>query len=328
MSNNFKTINSSDLKMLSNEFVELKRATGLKYFSEEKVSKYFTRYCEENYPNENLPEDIINRWLISNPNQSLKTKNNKNCALKVFAQYLFSLGYEPLRIPLVRYTRSTAFIPHIFTVSEMEAIWKTVDNIKPTRICPNLYRTLPVLFRLLYASGLRIGEALNLNGEDFDFSNNLIIIKESKSQLERLIPMSESLSNVLKKYAEESFPKIGAKEPFFYYRNGTRLDPSTVYSRFRIALKGSKIPYQGPTRGPRLHDLRHTFSVNAMNKLVDDGKDLYVILPVLSAYLGHINIKSTESYIRLTVDRLSTITDKVSEIIPNIFPEVEPNAEI
>ena len=325
---NFKPINSTSIGELCRKFINLQRSVGFKYDSEEKTLRYFTHYCEENYPDADLPEDIISRWLISNPNQSLKTKNNKTSTVKRLAQYLFSLGYEPLRIPLVMYTRNTAHIPHIFTADEMSAIWKTADNIKPDTRYPNLWRTIPVLFRLLYASGLRISEAINLNGEDVDFSNNLIIIRQSKFDRERLIPMSDSLVTVLKKYADECVPELEKSEPFFYYHRGIRLTQHSVYGRFRMTMSDSGIPYQGPTRGPRLHDLRHTFSVNAMNKLVDEGKDLYVILPILSAYLGHASIESTERYVRLTQDRLSTITEKVSDVIPNIFPEVEPNAEV
>jgi integrase len=325
---NLKPIHSTDIGRLCREFINLQRSVGYKYDTEERVLRYFTRYCEQCYPNADLPVDIINQWIISNPNQSQKSKGNKSSILKRLAQYAFSLGYEPLRIPLVRYTRNTSHIPHIFTNDEMNAIWETSDNIKYSRRYPHLARTIPVLFRLLYASGLRISEAINLNGEDVDFSSNIITIRQSKFDRERLIPMSKSLAAVMKKYADECVPAIEKTEPFFYYQRGVRLTQHSVYGRFRMTLSDSGIPYKGPKKGPRLHDLRHTFAVNAMNKLADEGKDLYVVLPVLSAYLGHSSIKSTERYVRLTQDRLASITEKVCDAIPNIFPEVEADAEI
>ena len=95
-----------------------------------------------------------------------------------------------------------------------------------------------------------------------------------------------------------------------------------------MTLQQSGIPYEGKLRGPRLHDFRHTFAVTAMNHLSDEGNDLYVSLPILSAYLGHAGIQSTERYVRLTEDRLSTITDSIQLNLPNIFPEVKEDEEI
>jgi len=143
-----------------------------------------------------------------------------------------------------------------------------------------------------------------------------------------LIPMSDSLTEVLKQYANECTADLPKNAPFFYYHKGVRLTQHTIYGRFRKILKDSGIPYKGKDRGPRLHDLRHTFSVNAMNKLVDEGKDIYAALPILSAFLGHSSVESTERYVRLTEDRLSGITECVSLTMPTLFPEVKANGEI
>lgn len=65
-----------------------------------------------------------------------------------------------------------------------------------------------------------------------------------------------------------------------------------------------------------------------MNRMSDAGYDLYVSLPILSAYLGHAGIESTERYIRLTEDRLSTVTGSMQLHLPEIFPEVADDEEI
>ena len=101
-----------------------------------------------------------------------------------------------------------------------------------------------------------------------------------------------------------------------------------IYGHFKkVILKYSGIPYKGGGSGPRVHDLRHTFAVNAMDKMVDEGKDLYVALPILSAYLGHESVSATERYVRLTAQRHSKVTDSLSKIITN-WPEVLPYEEI
>ena len=140
--------------------------------------------------------------------------------------------------------------------------------------------------------------------------------------------MCNSMANSLRKYLEEMPEYKSNDAPVFYYRYGEQLSVSSVYGRFRMTLRQSGIPYEGKLRGPRLHDFRHTFAVTAMNHLSDKGYDLYVSLPILSAYLGHAGIQSTERYVRLTEDRLSTVTDSIQLNLPNIFPEVKEDEEI
>lgn len=322
-----KAIQISDLESHYQGFLEVKRSTGLKYVSEEKILKYFARYCRENYDTDCIPENAIFDWINENDNRSQKTKASQKSVMTEWAKYMFSLGYMQMRIPNIRSTSNTAFIPHIFTAREMNAIWETVDNIDPIKRYPNLHRCIPVLFRLLYSCGPRISEALAITGNDINFEKNVITLRKAKLDKDRWIPMSDSMAAVLKKYIDGLEGYDTYDLPIFYYRRGLTLTESTVYGRFRLILHKSGIPYEGRLRGPRLHDFRHTFAVNAMNKMSDEGKDLYVSLPVLSAYLGHSSIQATERYIRLTEDRLSTITDGIRLHLPDVFPEVKKDEE-
>ncbi|MBS3902281.1 MAG: tyrosine-type recombinase/integrase [Dethiobacter sp.] len=323
-----KPIHVSELSSSFQRFLEFKRSTGFKYTGEERTLKYFERYCQEHYPNTNIPEDAIFIWINENDNRSQKTKSNHAGVMTAWAKYMFSLGYMLMRIPDIRCPRNTAFVPHIFTDQEMTAIWKTVDRIQPVNQYPNLHRCIPVLFRLLFSSGLRISEALGITADDIDFDNNVITIRHAKLDKDRWIPMSDSIASVMKKYIEGRSDRIARDAPIFYYHPKQVLTSSTVYGRFRLTLEKSGIPYEGSLRGPRLHDFRHTFAVRTMNRLSDNGNDLYVFLPVLSAYLGHASLKSTERYIRLTEDRLSTITDSMQLHLSEVFPEVSDDEEI
>lgn len=318
----------SELESYYQEFLEFKRATGLKYIGEERALKYFARYCRNKYQDDYLPEDAIYEWINEDDNRSMKTKSNYSGIMTAWAKYMFSLGYAQMRIPDIRCPRNTAFVPHIFTISEMEAIWKTVDNIEPVKRYPNLHRCIPVLFRLLYSCGPRISEALAITKKDIDFKHNVITLRKAKLDKERWIPMCDSMSSVLTKYIENLSDYETDEAPIFYYRYGEPLTAHTIYGRFRLTLEQSGIPYEGKLRGPRIHDFRHTFAVMTMNRFSDDGYDLYVSLPILSAYLGHSSIKATEHYIRLTEDRLSTITDSIQLNLPDIFPEVKDDEEI
>ena len=113
----------SELENYFQDFIDFKRSTGLKYISEGKVLKYFARYCREKYQDDVIPEHAIFEWVHANDNRSQKTKSTSAGIMGEWAKYMFSLGYMQMRIPDIRCPRNTAFVPHIFTASEMESIW-------------------------------------------------------------------------------------------------------------------------------------------------------------------------------------------------------------
>jgi integrase/recombinase XerD len=183
---------------------------------------------------------------------------------------------------------------------------------------------LPALLRLLYGTGLRIGEALSLKNKDINLDDNYLIVRDSKNGKERMIPISPSLSEVLKEYVK--------------YRN---LMPLTILNegRFFITLSGSgcnrdhvrkwfsqilwRAGISRNDHGPRLHDLRHTFSVHTLAMMAESGTDLYCSLPTLSAYLGHQSLEATNGYVRLTSDMYPGLLKDVDFIFLNVFPNTE-----
>ena len=104
-----------------------------------------------------------------------------------------------------------------------------------------------------------------------------------------------------------------------------RYSITAIYSRFRVLLRDCGISHGGRGRGPRLHDLRHTFSVHCLNNWVRNHNDPIVLLPVLSAYLGHSKISATEKYLRLIPQMNYDVVEKVSKSFPDIIPFVEPH---
>ena len=95
MNNSKKCIHSFEVQHLCNDFLVFKRSLGFKYVSEEKILRYFTHYCEENHPNEILPEDIIYDWINNNPNNSLKTRSNHVSTITAWANIYFQLDICP-----------------------------------------------------------------------------------------------------------------------------------------------------------------------------------------------------------------------------------------
>ncbi|MCX6234991.1 MAG: tyrosine-type recombinase/integrase [Bacteroidetes bacterium] len=209
----------------------------------------------------------------------------------------------------------------------MIAIFHAADAlVAPRRIMNSVIFIVPTLLRLLYGTGLRIGEALSLENKDVNLAENFIIIKDSKNGKQRMVPISESLSVVCQNYINhrKKLPVPQSDDSsFFISLNGSACIRHTFYRYFRIVLKAAGITYIGNGHGPRIHDLRHSFAVASFARMAESGVDLYTSLPVLSTYLGHQSISSTNTYVRLTAEMYPGLLKDVDMVCLNVFPNVE-----
>ena len=208
----------------------------------------------------------------------------------------------------------------------MTAIFNAADAlVTPRRIMNSVIFIVPTLLRLLYGTGLRVGEALSLQNKDVNLIENYIIVKDSKNGKQRMIPISETLSAVCQDYINHrgKLPVPQSENsPFFMSLNGSACVQHTFYRYFRIVLKAAGIPYIGNCHGPRTHDLRHSFAVASFVKMAESGVDLYSSLPVLSTYLGHQSLSSTNTYVRLTAEMYPSLLKDVDMVCLNVFPNV------
>ena len=80
------------------------------------------------------------------------------------------------------------------------------------------------------------------------------------------------------------------------------------------------IPHRGRGKGPRVHDIRHTFAVHTIERWYKEGTDLGVMLPVLATYLGHQGLAGTQRYLRLTPDIFPDITALLEKTVGCVIP--------
>ena len=126
----------------------------------------------------------------------------------------------------------------------------------------------------------------------------------------------------MRQYTEKCFYLLNDNDYIFSTINGKRLGGDRIYDYHRDFLKKAGIPYFGDGCGPRLHDWRHTFSVRSFKQMIDSGLDMYVALPILSAYLGHKTIYATERYVRLTMSLYPYIEERFKDKMNNVFGEI------
>jgi integrase len=179
-----------------------------------------------------------------------------------------------------------------------------------------------VLFRLLYCCGTRIDEALKIQKKDVNLEAGIIKLVKTKNNSERFVIVGDDLLSLFKSFASKCFYLLNDDDYIFTSTNGGCCHYDTIYEHHRLFLKLANIPYIGDSQGPRIHDWRHTFAVNAFRQMIDSGMDMYVALPILSTFLGHKTIFATEGYVRLTLATFPYIEKKFKTKLNEVFGHV------
>lgn len=303
------------------EMILLKRSLGFKYTSVETAFSDFDRFIiSKNNAIVGITKALSEEWCQKKENESISTHYHRCVLLNSFASFLSQRGYPSyiIKLPIAR----SHFVPHIFSHTEIEKLFWACDHYQSGN---NDLRSsifiMPTLIRTLYATGMRINEALTLNNQDVNLKENYCILRNTKNGEDRLIPFDDTLSAVLKEYIEyrSKLPvNTSSNDSFFITLKGSKCNRDSVYRRFRKILHFAGIPKENI----RLHDLRHTFAVHSLAGMVEAGIDLYCALPVLSTYLGHKSYQATNGYVRLTEDMYPNLMDKVDAICFNVFPKI------
>ena len=156
------------------------------------------------------------------------------------------------------------------------------------------------LFGLLSVSGLRLGEAKNLDLRDVDLEAGVLTIRGAKFGKSRLVPLHASTCRVVAGYIarrEQVWAGRSVSSYLFVSGWGNRLDNGEIHRTFYALSR--QIGLRGPSdrRGPRLHDMRHAFASKTLLRWYRAGEDAERRLPVLSAYLGHVHWSDTYWYL-------------------------------
>ncbi|HSY64958.1 MAG TPA: tyrosine-type recombinase/integrase, partial [Terriglobales bacterium] len=155
-----------------------------------------------------------------------------------------------------------------------------------------------------YGTGARVYEAINLRVSDINFQNKLVSLRRPDGGQRRMLPIGRILRNTLDLYLQSSAAQRRDADLVFVTCNGRQIRHNTLrYNFVRICARARIYQEHGHSPTPGMHDLRHTFAVHVLETWVREGKDLRQKLPVLSGYMGHTLLKSTELYLRLVPDR-------------------------
>jgi integrase/recombinase XerD len=203
--------------------------------------------------------------------------------------------YFPRRVPAV--------LPVILGPPQIARMLERVEAWPPNSQHPLYKATYRIAVVLLYTAGLRRGELVRLTLNDVDLTNATLRIRESKFHKTRVVPLSSSASRELRRYL-----KIRLAPPWDISTGAPLLGDQHGSVRFRSYAPAAigqglhKLYREANIRDPhgrypRVHDLRHSFAVQALLRWYRAGVDVQAKLPQLSMYMGHVSIVSTAHYL-------------------------------
>jgi integrase/recombinase XerD len=307
------------------DYIEEKRATGYRFAKEAQVLRRIVAL--QNQTDGGVPrlsQELANRWTEKTPWENETNRSSRISILRGLSLFMARMGYDAVAVPRrLAPLADYAYTPHIFSEQQLGAVLRMVDRQCEKGISSHSDLVFPLVFRILIGCGTRITETLRIEKKDVDPEGGTVLLLNTKNGKERLIPMAGSLAQRCRLYARDSqlIRGFGSSRWFFPNGQGAPYDAATLYAFFRKALRLAGISHGGRGRGPRLHDLRHTFAVRVLNGWVQEGRDLTAALPHLAIYMGHEGLKASQHYLRLTATMFPHLVSTVEKQFGWVIPE-------
>lgn len=302
------------------DYVALRRSLGFEFRTQVRVLRQFDRVVQREmaHPGPVTPA-VIAAFLRGLVGVQVTTRRLRLSIVRQFLLFLRQLEPETF-VPDRSFepARASPRAPYIYTDAEIQALLREARRF-PVRYPGRRWLLYPTLIGFLYATGMRISEALALTLEDIDWRHAVVRIRKTKFHKARLVPVTPSSCAAITRYltarADRGHP-TAPTTPLFVNAKGDRLSYSAALHAFHRIARMAGVRGAPGTPGPRLHDLRHSAAVRRLYLWYREGKDVQALLPVLVTYLGHSAVRSTEIYLTATAELLDEASARFEQHFP------------
>ena len=280
-------------------YLALRRATGFAMLNAEYLLKSFAAFAAE-HGQTNVETQTAIDWAAFGPSVA-----QRDARLKAICRFVRHIRVEDSKheLPPANHfgARTRRRTPHIYTADEIGRLIEAALRLRPMGgLRPHTHATL---IALLSATGLRIAEALKLTIADV--TSDGLLIRETKFRKTRLVPLHDTAAAGLQRYLARRGPGSD-DERVFIDKRGRPLRYIAVKETFD-GLVGKAGIRSRSGRRPRLHDLRHTFAVRALQGSPSGPSRCGAHMVALATYMGHVNIYATYWYLEATADLMRDV---------------------
>ena len=302
--------------------IAMKRALGYKYDTEEGAFRRIDAFLLANGLQEKeINRELCERWCRKRSYESPANHSSRISVMRVFCRYLNDVGIKAYIPPMNLATKAQKYDAHIYTADELSRFFAAVDASESNKYeCPYRNLVMPVFFRILYTSGMRVSELRLARVKDINLDEGYIFVKGGKNRKDRIVPIHPILVERCREIRETIHQNSGEEEYFFMLRPGREMTLVNVYHNFRRYLEKAGIPHTG--KGPRVHDFRHSYCIHLLLKWSSEGKDLLTYLPYMRTMLGHESFEESAYYLKLTAEVYPFIRESLARSFPSVIGEV------
>ncbi|MBU0610161.1 MAG: tyrosine-type recombinase/integrase [Armatimonadetes bacterium] len=304
-------------------YIELRRSLGFDLRSQECILGKFDRLlAREMAAPCPITREHVESFLRSLAGLATLTRRMQLSNVRQFLIYLKQ--FEPLTfIPdkAMEPAHSSPRAPHIYSEEEIRKILDGLLRYGAGPIGPLRSRAYCTLIALLSATGLRVSEALALRLGDLDWRQALLHVRKTKFHKARMVPLAPSTCAGLKRFLTMRAEHGHATTPDAFIFVADRARPfayGTANRVFNIAARQAGLRGPPGTRGPRIHDLRHTHAVRCLLGWYRAGKDVQALVPVLATYLGHSRVSGTDVYLTATSELLEQASERLDRHLRSV----------
>lgn len=284
--------------------------------------RLFDKMCAERFPGAaGLTQEMADAWCERRPTEQANTCRARCWPVVSLVGFLRSRGETDVVAPELPRKAGTGYAPHHFTDVELSLFFEACDSYRPKKgpeadIERNA-RTIPVIFRLLYSSGIRVGEARMLRRENADLESGVLRIVEGKGRNERLVALHPSMTELMRRYdgvMEAAFPN---RTYFFPNGRGDHLTNNWICRYFRILWR--KVSDEAATA----YHLRHEYAIRNIDGMAAAGVAGLMELEYLSKSMGHGSVDMTvEAYYHITPSLAKVLQERCGEAFDDVIPGV------
>lgn len=306
-------------------YVGIKRALGRRWKTEGSVLSHWDDFVHREYPQSGcVRAEMFTGWtreLVHLTSTASHTYQRivRNFLLFHAREHARTFIPDPLTLP----KPAPVVPPRLITETEMRGVLDAARLLPPTSTNPLRAETFRLGLILLFCCGLRKGELLRLQLGDLEGGQTVLRIRQTKFYKSRLVPLSSTVAAELKAYLQmrrrKKLPMVS--EAFLMWSGHWASEGYTDSSLHAVwhQLWASTQALQTQSQAPRLHDLRHSFAVNALQRWYAQGTDVQSKLPHLATYLGHVSAVSTHYYLKFTPELRQAASQRFHQHFGSLF---------
>jgi integrase len=299
----FNPVFSSRSAPLFARYVNLKRALGRRFDLPARTLRSLDRFlCDQSAKYPDLDAAAFQAWCHTHEHVASGVRRARMLAVCSFC--LYRRRTEPqcfVPDPSSFPSYHQRLKPYIFSEAEVAKLLRAASSLKrnpDSSLRPEVIRLALVL---LFTTGMRRGELLNLTIGDYDRRESTLYVRETKFYKSRLLPLNPSIADEVDGYlrarAQRKLPNSPDTPLIWNARGGGRAYTGTGLRGCLGPLLRQCSIFTAKGRTPRIHDARHSFAVNALLRWYREGADVEAKLPLLATYLGHGSALSTHYYL-------------------------------